>query len=264
MKNLVVLFILFFSFNLWAIETGAFNENYPGFKNYEDTVFGSLKNYFTNLPLNSLNYIDSTGTRIYKVVLQKASGYSTIYSRISRVVNEQQITEHVSYSLENGNSLEYEILKMGVGVIPSADLDLLTFNFKQTSNDEFYQITIPTFKMLINRRLLKDGDKSTFLLGMMGFNVQLENHSSEHEANLNYIFFYKGMSHPQFSLTVKAFETPGEWNSLQFRYLSSIEGEITPKLFFQGLNEWTSVFDSSVEIITYVMQSLGFFDFRGN
>jgi hypothetical protein len=240
----------------------AFNENYPGFKNYEETIFRSLKRYFTNLPLNSLNYIDSTGIRIYKVVLKNGSGHLTIYSKINRIVTEQQIIEHVSYSLENGNSLDFEILKTGVGVIPSADLDLLTFNFNQTINDEFYQITIPKFKMQINRRLLKDGDKSTFLLGMMGFNVQLETHLGEHEANMSYIFFYKGMRHPQFSLTVKAFKKPAEWNSLHYNYLSSIDGELTPKLFFEGLNKGTSVFDSSVEIITYVMQKLGFTDFR--
>ena len=245
-----------------AFDAMVFNENFPTYKNYEETILSSLKRYFTNLSSNSLNYIDSNGIRIYKVVPKNGSGYSTIYSKISRISKEQQLTEHVSYSLENGNSLEFEILKTGHGVTPSEDLDLLTFNFKQSSNDEFYQITIPTFKMQLNRRVLKDGDQSTFLLGMMGFNVQLETHFSEHEANMSYIFFYKGMDHPQFSLIVKAIETPSEWDSLHYSYLSTTDGEITPKLFFLGLNEGTSVFNSSIEIIAYIMQKIGFPDFQ--
>ena len=77
--------------------------------------------------------------------------------------------------------------------------------------------------------------------------------------NVGPVNFPDGMSDADI---VKAIETPSEWDSLHYSYLSTTDGEITPKLFFLGLNEGTSVFNSSIEIIAYIMQKIGFPDFQ--
>ena len=190
MKAIFFIFLLFGFSSAFAIDSNVFDESYPSFKIYRKLVLDKLQTYFTDLPMNSLNFMDKNGTRVYKIRKNNGPDFVTIYSKITREISDHQTIERVSYFLENGKSLDYIIKKTGQGVTPSEDDDLLTFNFKESISDDFFQITLPTFKMELNHSLLKDGNKSTFYLGMMEVNIQMESYFAENEASSIYIYFF--------------------------------------------------------------------------
>lgn len=258
MKKLIGLVVFSFSFNLLAIETNVFNEKYPQFQNYQQTLFAKLRNYFETLPLNSLTYIDRNGTILYQIQNKHNPTVVTLYSKITRERHEHKIIERVSYFLENGNAIEYEIIKQGEKSTPSDDRDLLSFNFKKTINDDFYQITVPTFNLQLYHSRKMNSEKQFFYLGLMEINIQIETFFQEHEASLNYIYFYKGMPAPQSSLTVRAIETPSSWSSINYIHYASQSGELSPNQFFQNLNRGAYIFTEADNEFFKILESKGF------
>lgn len=258
MKKILAITFFLYAVKLFAIEATVFQENYPGFQNYQLLTFTQLRNYFETLPLSALNYTDTTGIRVYKIYGKRGKGFSTLYSKIIRTKSENQISERVIYQLENGNSLEYEIIQKGKDIVPSDDLDLLTFHFNTNSNYEFYQIMIPTFKIQMNRAVLSNGEKSFFNFKFMEFNMKIESNFKSSQATLNYIYFFPYMTNPQASLTVMALETLSGWNSIKYTHLSSQAGEVTPKQFFQGIGEGSGFFSEGSKEIFKMLISLGF------
>lgn len=240
MKAIIILLVLFSTSNLNAFEANLFKTNYPNFQTYQLSLFSQLRNYFETLPLNTLNFTELNGTRIYKLRGKHDDSITTIFSKIIRergtIGNNRKIVERVIYALENGKTLEYSITKEGNDITDTDDLDLLSFHFKSSKQDEFYQISMPAFNIQITHSQQADGEKTFFFMGFMDFNFQIESHFKEHEASLNYIYFFTQMpGNPQSTLTVQAIEAPGSWNSINYYHISSNTGEITPKQFFQGL-----------------------------
>lgn len=250
--------LLFFSIKSFAVDPDAFKENYPGFQNYQQMLFVQLRNYFEAMPNNSLNYLDANGTRIYIPRKNNASSPIKIFSSITRTAQDDQISEKVRYYLENGNVFEYELIKKGKNVLPSKDIDLLTFNFKTSIDDEQYTIIIPLLNIEISHSKTPDGAKDLFYFGFIDFNIQIESHFGTHEAHLDYIFFYRHMQNPQASLTVKAVETTDTWGGIRFYHLASEAGEITPQIFFKGLNDGAGVFLETSKIFIPNLIVMGF------
>lgn len=261
MKRLsLVLFLIFSSYSSMAMDSSVFKDTYPGFHNYQLSTFAQLRNYFEALPLNSLNYTDIDHTRIYKMRDHLTGQMRTLYSKIIREKKENTLSERVIYFLENGQSLEYEVLKKGPHVLNTDDFDLLTFRFKTNALDEFYQISIPTFNILMTHVLNAHGEKDFFNLGFMEFNVQIESLFTKNKAVLTYLYFYKEMPNPQSSLSVQAIEMPDSWGAIQFIHLSSQAGEVTPKQFFQGLASGAAAFNGASKAIFKMLLGLGFPD----
>lgn len=257
----IIIFILFLisSSQTNAIETSLLKSNYPNFQTYQLSLFSKLRNYFETLPLNSLNFTDSNGTRVY--ILQEKHGdkTTTIFSKIVRERSNGKVVERVFYTLENGNTLEYSVTKTGKDILDTDDIDLLTFHFKSSKKDEFYQISMPAFNIQISNSILQDGEKSYFYLGYMDFIFQIDSIFKEYEASLNYIYFMTQMpGNPQSTLTVRAIEAPGSWNSINYYHISSNSGEITPKQFFQGLMGGSMAFNEAANEIFIRTLMLGF------
>jgi hypothetical protein len=259
MKKIFGLYLCIFSFNLCAIETNVFDENYPAFQVFQETIFSQLRNYFEVLPSKTLYYVTPDGSRIFKFVKNKTE-VGTIYSKITREISPNQILERVTYSLENGVLFVYEVKKNGLAVLPSEDLDLLNFKFNQTPNDKIYQLSIPSLNILMIHTSLTDGVKNLLSLGFMEFTVQTESHFNEHVATLNYIYFFKRMPNPQFIFSVKALEAQNGWNEPSFIHTAG-SIETTPKIFFEGLNDGFAAFSEASNIALQLLHTQGFPNF---
>lgn len=257
MKKIVALIYLFCSISLLAADPELFKETYPDSQYFQQILFNEIRTYFESLPINSLKYIDANGTIIFKI--PKENGYTTIYAKIQRSEGENQIKEHVSYILENGKSLTYEVIKKGAGVTFSEDFDLLTFKFKRSEKDQFYQIVIPTYNIQITHEKNSE-EKSLFLLGFMEFNIEVNSFFKAHEASLHYLFFSLNIPTPQASLTVRAIESESEWNAVEYYHISSqAGGTISPGEFFKALNDVAGVFADGAQGMFHIMlYRLGF------
>jgi len=261
MKRSLAYFIMFTltfilnSQNLLAFEKNIFNESYPSFDNYQSILFSKFKNYFSALALNSLNYQDINGIKIFKI--KSGDNFLTLYSKITRSRLGNKLTESIVYSLENGNSLEYIIEKIGDSVEITNDLDLLSFQFKKSSNEQFYKIIIPTFKVYLTYAHTAESETNFFSLGYMDFNVKIETLIKEKSAQRNYLFFLKNMPNPQSSLTVVA-EENFKWGNVEYRHIFNNSEEITPKQFFQGLAMGIEPFEEASDIFIKTINSLNF------
>ncbi|RPJ70223.1 MAG: hypothetical protein EHM20_15630, partial [Alphaproteobacteria bacterium] len=205
MKTIIFLLILLTTFESNAIDANLFKTNYPNFQTYQLSLFSKLRNYFETLPLNTLNFTELNGTRVYKLRGKYDDRVTTIFSKIIRERTNRKIVERVIYSLENGKTLEYSVTKEGKDLVDTDDLDLLTFHFKSSKQDDLYQIAMPTFNIQITNSVMPDGEKT--FLSMGDFVFQIESHFTEHEASLNYIYFFTQMpGNPQSTLTVRAVE----------------------------------------------------------
>lgn len=259
MKKIIYLLVIIFSTNCFAIEKTVFKNSYPSFSHYQLLIFTQLRNYFEAFPLNSLNYRTSDGTSVYKIRGANANETTSIFSKITRLKENNQLIEQVSYFLEDGASLQYEIKKIGQNISNSNDNDLLTFKFNPEIGSEFYQITIPAFKIQLTHSKTIDGEKSLFYLNFMEFSLQIESHFMEREASLSYIYFLKEIKpDPQVILNVRAIETKSNWSGIDFIYSINNVGEITPKLFFKGLNDGSEIFMGASQGLFYMTIALGF------
>jgi hypothetical protein len=258
-KNLIAILISVFSINLFAIDSNVFAERYPTFQTFNQILFADVRTYFEALPIHSLNYTDADGVRIYRVHYHGQTEFSVIFSKITRTQSDNEIIERVSYALENGNSIGYEIIKRGEGIIPSKDADLLSFNFKKGINDTFYQLTVPNYNFQLTYKKNGNDENTLFYMGLMEISVQIESHFQENKASLDYIYFYKGMPTPQASLTVQAIETTSQWSGLQYIHISSqAAGEITPGQFFAGLKDGAGIFFGGGKMMMQMLSNLGF------
>jgi hypothetical protein len=256
-----MILLLFSSLRLQALDSSVFKENYPDFNVYQTLLFSQLRIYTIQLFKNSIISNTSSGSRVYKVREKTKDGFVIIHSTIEREISEGQIIERISYIFENGNSLRYEVIKKGKNIIQSEDLDLLMFFFKR-GNAEFYQITCFTFNLQLTFNRLADHELSTFNLGFMGVHIQIESYFHEFEASQNYFYFFDKMSYPQFSLKVLAIKSPGDWGGITYTHTGSDWGEVSPSLFFQGLNGASGVFVGAASEISQTSMKLGFPQFK--
>lgn len=239
----LIIFILIFSFSqtLLAMDKTVFQENYPTFQEYQEILFSKIRDYFERLPQATIINSNSSDLKIYSFYDKNTKQLNLFYSKITRKISDGEISEKVTYSLSNGTTFTCELLRKGVDLTPTDDNDLLTFNFKLSELEDFYQVTLPESRVKFSYSKNLYGDKAYFDLGFMDFKIQTESFLSQTNSYINYIFFYKYMPNPQASLTARAISTDGE--NIQFIHTSSQAGELTPKQFFEGLNTSTTVLE---------------------
>ena len=252
MKYFFLLIILIIPYKTFALNADVFGENFPSFQDQQQSAFDKLRSYFELLPISSQTSKES------EEIISYQFKNTTIFSKIARTFSPSSIVEEVSYSVINGSTFLYRIKKSGNKITPTPDYDLLTFNFKQSDEDESYQIVIPLLNIEMNYLKKQTGEKDIISLGFMGFSMSIESNFKEHDALLSYIFFFSLMPDPQIAISVKATEITSGWGDVDYTYYSSNTGEITPKQFFKGLNDSSSVFTSTSDVLYKLLMSLGF------
>lgn len=255
MKNILTLIILFCSLNSYSMDESVFKDKYPDFRKYQLTLFSQLKTYFETVAISSVK-IDGD-KKIFKI--NKNGNNYKITARIQRDVSVNEIIERVSFYLDNGFNLYFEVTKRGNNLTPTSDDDLLTFHFKASESDNFYEIKMPLFNIRLTHESLDNGEVHDSLdIGFMNFSVNIETHYEEHKAILNYIYFSDMMPSPQVTLSVSAFETPDEWSAVNYRYFLSTTGSITPQLFFKGLGDGSRAFVAASDVFVNAIVASGF------
>jgi hypothetical protein len=234
-------------------------DRFPDMQSFQETLFGKLRNYFESFEKNSSIYFDKkTNRAFYKILSIDSENFTSLTSQIIRQRTDDQLVEDISYFFENGNSFTYQIIKKGAYSFESLDQDLLKMHFVLNDETQFYQISIPSAKILLTQKLSAGSSHSSLTLGLMEFNLQIEQLYQEHEAHLNYLYFFKDMPSPQSSLMVRVLENNDQWSPYQFFYASSFLGEVTPNQFFLGLSQGTQVFTNHSAELVKLIHQLGF------
>lgn len=247
--------------NAYAIDESIFAERYPNFQDYQAMSLQGLNNYF--YALFSKSIVLHGDKDIYQLQFQNDSGETilNINARIERSRLENTLIESVHFNLPNSENFDYSLTRNGANLIETTDTDLLTFKF--TQYEQSYDLVFKQLEARFQKKKNDDGsDKSYILFGMMEINILLETNLLEDEAYRNYIYFFKGMPNPQSMLTVRVIRDFSESHSLKF--IHSTKGvEISPKYFFQGLEEGSQTFTEFSQISLKVLGSLGFPKIKG-
>jgi hypothetical protein len=256
MKSLIVLTACLFSFSVSAVDDAVFSEKYPGIKEYQNIGLQGLNLYFFTFMSRSVLFKNDLGS--YQIEYQDNSGNTilSLKARIERKTLNGELQEYVQYVLPNANVFDFYLKKTGLDQSPTPDNDLLTMNFKkQTSN---YEIGIVPLMTVFN----KTGIKDFLVLGFMEVNISIQTLYKENEATRSYIYFFRGMPNPQSSLTVQVIGDPDSFNT--YNYIHSSKGaEISPKYFFQGLQEGSMIFQEFSQISLLTIKNLGFPSIEG-
>ena len=258
MKIYLLILLMFFSTNCFCIEQDYFSNHYPSFITYEQSLFSELKNYFDVFHKNAVVFDDSNDLKTYHYFDEKTDQTLHFSFQITRQISENQMIENVGYILNDSSYFTYQIIKNGPQVKPTNDDDLLIFNFSPTDNDQSYQVSIPSFQILMTKSVVNNNEKDFISIGFMEFSLQIETFFSLNEAKLNYIYFFKEMPTPQASLSVRVIDTHNSWNPIQTMLIASNKGEITPSQFFSGLNDGGQAFSEGAKIILKILNSRGF------
>lgn len=253
---LLVLSFLFVSMNSFAVDDSVFAEKYPGLRDYQNTSLQGLNLYFFTFLSKSVVFNNGMGN--YQIEFQDDSGKKILglNARITRTVINGDLQEYVQYILPNASTFDFYLKKTGLEQTPTADNDLLTMNFKKIQSN--YEIGI----VPLMTKIEKTGIKDYLSFGFLGITISIQTIYKELEATRSYIYFYKGMSNPQSYLTVQVLEESD--TAKTFNYIHSSKGtEISPKYFFQGLQEGSSIFKEFSQISVGYLSSLGFPAIKG-
>jgi len=256
MKTLLLLFLFIFSVNGHAVDDSVFAEKYPGLKDYQNTSLEGLNLYFFTFLSKSVVFNNGNGN--YRIEFQDDSGNNilSLNARITRKVMNGDLQEYVQYILPNASTFDYYLKKTGLDQAPSTDNDLLTLNFKKVSSN--YEVVI----VPLMTKFEKTGIKDYLSFGFMGISISIQTIFKELEASRSYIYFYKEMPNPQSYLTVQVIEESE--TAKTYNYIHSSKGaEISPKYFFQGLQEGSSIFKEFSQISLGYIKSLGFPSIKG-
>jgi len=256
MKALILLFSVIISVNSFAVDDSVFAEKYPGMRDYQNTSLQGLNLYFFTFLSKSVVF--NTGNGNYQIQFQNDSGETvlTLNARITRKIINGDLQEYVQYILPNASTFDYYLKKTGLDQSPSADEDLLIMNFKNVQSN--YEVAI----VPLMTKFEKTGIKDYLSFGFLGITISIQTIYKELEATRSYIYFYKGMPNPQSYLTVQVVEESE--SAKTFNYIHSSKGaEISPKYFFQGLQEGSSIFKEFSQISLGFIKSLGFPSLKG-
>lgn len=258
MKKLGLLVIILFSARVFAIDSTVFEENYPGFHDYESMSLTNTRNYFRALFSKSIQTSNREGFRVLEVQNEDWKTSIKISMLIERKIGNNEIIETVKYQLSSGGTLDYTLSRKGPNLKPLSDTDLLMFKFQSLDTYSSYDLIIPTFNVNYHRDISPGNETSFFLLGFMNFNIGINTQTFENEINRDYIYFYSGMNVPQQQLTVNVKEHQGTWEQYEYLHYTRGVGILTPKQFYNGLNDGASMFAQSGMIYQSILYSIGF------
>ncbi|MDD4973226.1 MAG: hypothetical protein PHY93_02695 [Bacteriovorax sp.] len=255
-------FILFCFFiltiNAYAVDESVFAERYPNFQDYQSLSLQGLNNYFYSLFSKSITLHGQKD--FYQLVVLDDLGQTItkIDARIERSRTEATLTESMHFILPNDEHFDYTLTRAGINLVETADMDLLTFNFN--TKEESYDLAFKQLEARFQKQKNNKGvEKSFILLGIMEINILIETNLQEFEGNRNYIYFFKGMPNPQTILTVRVLS---ENHNLNFIH-SSKGVKISPKYFFQGLDEGSQIFTGFSQISLKTLETIGFPKIKG-
>lgn len=256
MKTLLVILILVLTPNTYAVDDSVFAEKYPGIMDYQNTGLQGLGLYFFTFLSRSVVFKNPGGQ--YQIDFQDESGETKISlnAKIVRSVEMGDLKEYVRYSLPNASVFDYYVKKTGLDQTPTPDNDLLAMNFKKLQSN--YEVAI----LPLMTSFQKTGIKDYIIFGFMGVTISIQTLYKENEATRNYVYFFKGMPNPQSALSVQVIQESD--SDKIFNYIHSSNGaEISPKYFFQGLQEGSQVFKQFSQISLGFIKELGFPSIKG-
>ncbi len=237
-------FFIFQSTNLFALDNKVFTGQYPSATTFQKISLEKLKTYFETLAGQSINNIDPiSGVRTYQVRRKNSLVVDLIFAKIERQQAGNKLVEGVYYSLSSGRGLVFIFTRYGLNLKESTDRDLLLLNFLPSDSSTSYSLEIPILGFYLNTEVGAKNENSYISLKQMAFELKIESVYSDMKAQRNYLFYFKPMPSPQSSLTVQAEAREGSWSNLQYLHFSSSKGLITPNLFFQGLDQGSSVYE---------------------
>lgn len=244
------------SINAHAIDESVFTGKYPSLKDYQDICLQSLNTYFFTFLSKSILFKDDNGNYVLNFQNESGETLLSVHARIERSLSNGELTESVQYILPNTNVFSYSLKKTGNDISQTSDEDLLTLNFKKLKSN--YEINLNEWQTRFQKSSMKD----YLIFGFMEVNIMIHTLYLENEAVRNYIYFFKGMPNPQSSLSVKAIETPD--SPLLFNFYHSSKGaEISPKYFFQGLQEGAMIFKEFSAASLDMIKGMGFPAIKG-
>lgn len=253
--------ILFFSFfiaiNSYAISPTVLDESYPGFHDYEAITLNGVRNYFRNFFLKSAIYTDENGT-INKIIYNPYSEAITFLVKIERETKENIIVERVIYTSADGKTLAYQLTREGENLWATNDNDLLIFKFRTKDYYKKYKIEFFTFGNEYYRE--KNGDTETSYLFLKNFNskVFLDTRVDGNDLYRDYIYSSPLMDIPVKNVSVKVTEDVKSWSTYSFIHTITAKGVVTPKTFFDYLNEATFFFEMTSEFYVSKLLTVGF------
>lgn len=256
MKTLSALLTFVLLLNAHAVNDSVFAEKYPGIKNYQAASLQGLNSYFFTFLSKSIVFKSDSGN--YQIQYQDDSGTTvlSLNARIERKLVNGDLYEYVQYVLPNSNIFNYALKKTGIDQTPTPDNDLLSLNFKKQQSN--YEVSIIPLKT----SFIKTGIKDYIIFESMGINISIQTIYNEDEATRNYVYFFRGMPNPQSSMTVKVIEESESEKT--FNYIHSSNGaEISPKYFFQGLQEGAQIFKEFSQMSLGHIKALGFPAIKG-
>ncbi len=255
MKLKIYIFIYFICNFLHAVEPEFFNSKFPGFNQYQNSIFSGIKNYLELIPNKSIVFNLDGDTKKFIIQNNNSNKNIEINFRVIRETRENQIVETIFYSVTGNSPFVYRVIKTGLSVTPSDTLDLQLMRFRPSSLDTEYEIQIPSLNLLL-KNTRKELQEITLLnLGFIGFNISIETNTKLAVPYRHYLYFYRDMPNPQASVSVFLYE---QFDSYLFAYTSSQAGQLTENEFNFALSSVNGVLKASSEAIIFNLKQLGF------
>lgn len=233
----VIYFLILFSIQKShaQVETHPLNL-YPTVLTFQSILFQRFKNYFELLKSKSIVFEFEDNHKVLRYIDPIKNSQQDIKVRIERLKSEKMISEKVIYSLENGESFCWEYVRKGDALMPTNDSDLMTLKMKPSLKVDFFSIKLPEAKQSIIFEKTKEVEISYALIGTFEFNLKIEKWYRENQPEkINFLLFYAQMPKPQTFLTVQSS------SDYKLTHLGA-NGVITPKEFFNGINETSGAY----------------------
>lgn len=252
MKTAIVLLILLsFQKSFSQVEVHPLN-SYPTVLTFQSILFQQFKNYFELLKSKSVIFDFDNNQKVLRYIDPTTNVSRELRVKIERNQTERLISERVIYSLENGEVFSWEYTRKGLGLLPTNDSDLMTLKMRPSLKEEFFSIKLPQVKQSIFFEKTKEVEVSYAMIGTFEFNIKIEKWYSENlPQKINYILFYAQMPNPQTFLTVLSSQ------ELTLTHIGK-NGAITPKEFFNGINETSGAFVGASQESKAILLMKGF------
>lgn len=256
--KVAILILSLFTFNIWgAIDPNILKDDYSDYNDYEGMSFGLTKAYFRKLFNNSILVSGKDG--IQSILVKDANGTTTLEIKVAidRYFWETLLNENVTYTFPNGNSFKYLITKEGLNLRPTNDKDLLMFKFDSIGKVSRFNLSVPAFSLIQEKKIGEGFENAFFNLGSMDIKIAINTQITSRDISRDYLIFYEAMSNPLQQLSVKASENLDDWRGVEFFHYSR-GTNLTPKEFFDGLNYTSRVFIGAANIYLSILYEIGF------
>ena len=252
-------FILFFiSINSFAITDSVLDENYPGFHDFAAISFGPIKSYFRKL--NSRSVILNGANGAEEMIIQDTNfkKLTNIKIQIDKNQTQNEIKETLQFSFPSGKKLTVLLTRRGSKVKFDSDQNLLLFKFDPQEDEEYFDLVIPEFQIQYQLMKTEQKEEAFYYLNFMPLNMEINTQITQASVLRDYLFFFNEMPVPQQQLSVEVKETKNDWDNLEFFHYTRGKGELSPKLFFEGLNQASGIFIGASQFYIGKLYDLGF------